>query len=413
LPNYLAPGIYVEEVNTGANVIGRVGTSTAAFIGQAPFVEAHVNEAIAVDNWSMFLKHFYKEGAISTPLSHAVFGFFLNGGRRCYVVNIGNGQSLTGTGKTRAGLDVLRTIEEVKIVAAPGFTGAVHYDALLSYCESMRNCFAIMDSPEMVTNLDLLTKVATATVTPSTPKKKDGAADAVPAAPDAPNSDPGLKPRLSKGGYGAFYCPWITVRDPLGDGQLVNVPPSGHLAGIYGRSDANRGVHKAPANEIIRGALNISYPITRADQEMLNPNGVNCIRLFSREGVMVWGARTVGSDQWIYVNVRRLFNMVEESIGLSTLWVAFEPNDYSLWNQITRDVRHFLTVLWRDGALMGKTPEEAFFVQCDEETNPPETVDLGMVVTRIGIAPVKPAEFVVFRIGQSASGTKVELEGKK
>jgi phage tail sheath protein FI len=412
--DYRSPGVYVEEVPSGANPIQAVGTSTTAFLGQAPVADARLNEAVPVDNWSQFLKEFYKDGATSTPLSHAVFGFLRNGGRRCYVVNLGASQSLTGSGKTPAGLDLLKPIEEVKLVAAPGFTGAAAYDALLSHCEGLGTCFAIMDSPEVVANLDALTKVATATVTPPARRTGGAAADAAPPAPPAPPpADTALKPRMSKGGYGAFYCPWITVRDPFAPDQLVNVPPSGHVAGIYARTDATRGVHKAPANELIRGALNVSFPISRADQEMLNPNGVNCIRLFSREGVMLWGARTVADNatEWRYVNVRRLFNMVEESIGLSTRHVVFEPNDRPLWKQIVRDVRAFLIMLWRDGALMGKTPDEAFFVQCDDETNPPEGIDMGLVVTRIGLAPVKPAEFVVFRIGQSPSGTKIESEG--
>jgi phage tail sheath protein FI len=160
-------------------------------------------------------------------------------------------------------------------------------------------------------------------------------------------------------------------------------------------------------------ALNVSQRITRAEQEVLNPAGINCIRFFPREGILVWGARTIAPEasEWRYLNVRRLFNMIEESIALSTRWVVFEPNDYPLWKSITRDVRAFLTLLWRDGALMGQTPEEAFFVQCDEETNPQDIIDAGMVVTRIGIAPVKPAEFVVFRIGQHERGAETTIEG--
>jgi phage tail sheath protein FI len=174
-----------------------------------------------------------------------------------------------------------------------------------------------------------------------------------------------------------------------------------------------RGVHKAPANEPIRGALGVTYLMTDAEQGELNEQGVNCIRFFTREGIRVWGARTVadGSSEWRYLNVRRLFNMIEESIKLSTRWIVFEPNDRTLWKSIRRDINAFLTRLWRDGALMGRTPEEAFFVQCDEETNPPESIDAGIVVTVIGIAPVKPAEFIVFRISQSAAGTEVETEG--
>jgi phage tail sheath protein FI len=144
---------------------------------------------------------------------------------------------------------------------------------------------------------------------------------------------------------------------------------------------------------------------------VLNDAGVNCIRLFVREGIRVWGARTLAdpSSEWRYLNVRRLFNMIEESIAQSTRWIVFEPNDRTLWKSIRRDVSAFLTRLWRDGALMGRTPEEAFFVKCDEETNPPDVIDAGMVVTMIGIAPVKPAEFIIFRISQYAAGAEVEV----
>ena len=176
---------------------------------------------------------------------------------------------------------------------------------------------------------------------------------------------------------------------------------------------ATRGVHKAPANEVIRGALNVTQRLTREEQGVLNPVGVNCIRYFPREGIRVWGARTLAdaSSEWRYLNVRRLFNMIEESIAEATRWIVFEPNDRELWKSIRRDVGAFLTRVWRDGALMGRTANEAFFVKCDEETNPPEVIDAGMVVAIIGIAPVKPAEFVVFRISQHAGGVEIETEG--
>ena len=164
--------------------------------------------------------------------------------------------------------------------------------------------------------------------------------------------------------------------------------------------------------EAIRGALNVSYRVTRQEQETLNPAGVNCIRFFPGEGIRVYGARTVaeGSSEWRYLNVRRLFNMIEESIARSTRWVVFEPNDRPLWKSIRRDVSSFLTLIWRQGALMGRTQEEAFFVKCDEETNTADDIDQGRVVTVIGLAPVKPAEFVIFRIGQGVGGTEVEVQ---
>ena len=391
----------MEEISTGARPIQAVGTSTAGFVGQAPDAGARVNEGVAINNWSEFLKEFAPEKSTSTPLSHAVYGFFLNGGRRCYVVNVGKGVPITGN---RAGLEVLETIDEVAIVAAPGYSDVGSHDALLSHCENLKDRVAILDPPASVKDIDTLTVVASAP-SPSAESKE-------PAAKGAAKRPEGLRPRLSERGYGAFYFPWITVRDPLSPKDLVDVAPSGHLAGIYARTDSVRGVHKAPANEPVRGALNVTYRVTSQEQGVLNPNGVNCIRWFPREGVLVWGARTVadGSSEWRYLNVRRLFNMIEESIVTSTRWVVFEPNDTSLWKSIRRDVGAFLTLVWRDGALMGATPEEAFFVKCDAETNPPEVIDAGQVVIVIGIAPVKPAEFIVFRIGQHASGAQVETQ---
>lgn len=395
MPIYLAPDVYVEEVSGGARPIEAVGTSTAGFVGVAPNSRAHIDEAVAINNWAHFLREFVPEGSQSTPLSHAVFGFFQNGGSRCYVVNVGEGNPVAGGGGDRAGLDVLAQIDEIAIVATPGYTDAASYDAVLTHCEQLEDRVAILEAPLEVPNINALTTVATAQ-----------------AGEEEPEEDTGLRARNSEGGYGSYYFPWITVRDPLAPGELVNVPPAGHIAGIWARNDANRGVHKAPANEIVRGALNLTYRLTRAEQGELNQAGVNCIRLFARQGILVWGARTLASSaEWRYLNVRRLFNMIKESIAQSTRWIVFEPNDYTLWKSIRRDVSAFLTVLWRDGALMGRTPEEAFFVKCDEETNPPEVIEQGRVVTLIGIAPVRPAEFIIFRISQYQGGAEIETQG--
>jgi phage tail sheath protein FI len=177
------------------------------------------------------------------------------------------------------------------------------------------------------------------------------------------------------------------------------------MAGIYARSDNERGVHKAPANEVIRGVLEAATQITKGEQDTLNPIGVNCIRTFTGRGVRVWGARTLSSDPaWRYVNVRRLFNFVEKSIENGLQWVVFEPNDEALWAKVRRDVTAFLTGVWRDGALFGRTPEEAFFVKCDAELNPADVRDRGQLFIDIGLAPVKPAEFVIFRLSQWAGG---------
>jgi phage tail sheath protein FI len=174
---------------------------------------------------------------------------------------------------------------------------------------------------------------------------------------------------------------------------------------VYARNDNERGVHKAPANEVIRGALSPEIQITKGEQDVLNPLGVNCIRTFVGRGIRVWGARTLSSDPaWRYVSVRRLFNYVEESIERGTQWVVFEPNDADLWARVRRDVGAFLTGVWRDGMLFGATPAEAFFVKCDAENNPSDVRDRGQLIIDIGMAPVKPAEFIVFRFSQYAGG---------
>lgn len=406
--NYMAPDIYMEEVSGGARPIQAVGTSTAGFVGEAPDPTQRLNEAIAINNWSQFTRLFVSEGSTSTPLSHAVYGFFQNGGSRCFVVNVGKGGPIASGGRDRVGLDVLEQIDEIAIVTAPGYTDAASYDAVLTHCEKMQDRVGILDAPAQVQDISLLTQVATAKASPS-PKASKSETSGETAGPSG-GATSGLRSRQSDGGYGAFYFPWITVRDPLSPTDLVNVPPSGHLAGIWARTDATRGVHKAPANESVRGALNLTYLLTRDEQGLLNQNGVNCIRSFAREGIRVWGARTIadGSSEWRYLNVRRLFNMIEESITTSTRWIVFEPNDRTLWKSIRRDIAAFLTRLWRDGALMGRTPQEAFFVKCDEETNPLDSIDAGIVVTLIGIAPVKPAEFIVFRISQYTAGIETE-----
>jgi len=403
----LTPDVYVQEVPAGPRPIQAVGTRTAAFIGIAPKADAHRGDATAVNNWLQFTREFTDPDSASTPLSNAVFGFFQNGGSRCFIVNLRRGDNVD------AGLRALEAEDEIAMVAAPGYTDIGDYSALLSHCENMGDRVAILDGPLVVDDIERLTRVGTATAEGVTARRARGAAAGdKKAAGDEPEQEPGLRPPVSDPGFGAFYFPGITIRDPFG-GALIDVAPSGHIAGIWARTDATRGVHKAPANEVIRGALNVTQRLTRDEQGVLNPVGVNCIRYFPREGIRVWGARTLAdaSSEWRYLNVRRLFNMIEESIAEATRWIVFEPNDRELWKSIRRDVGAFLTRVWLDGALMGRTANEAFFVKCDEETNPPEVIDAGTVVAIIGIAPVKPAEFVVFRISQHAGGVEIETEG--
>ncbi|MDG3548128.1 phage tail sheath family protein [Methanobacterium formicicum] len=206
--------------------------------------------------------------------------------------------------------------------------------------------------------------------------------------------------------YAAFYYPWVEIYDPLVKGPNF-VPPGGHIAGIYARSDTERGVHKAPANEVVRGVNDLEFIITGEEQGSLNPKGVNCIRSFPARGIRVWGARTMSSDPlWKYINVRRLFLYLEESIDEGTQWVVFEPNDEKLWDRVKQTITQFLTQVWKDGALMGTKAEEAFFVKCDRTTMTQNDIDNGRLIVIIGVSPVKPAEFVIFRIAQWTAGAK-------
>lgn len=207
--------------------------------------------------------------------------------------------------------------------------------------------------------------------------------------------------------YATLYYPWIQVMDPVKNSSML-MPPSGHMAGIWARNDNTRGVHKAPANEVVAGATGLAYNVTKGEQDTLNPFGVNCIRAFPGMGIRVWGARTLSSNpSWRYLNVRRLFNYVEKSIERGTQWIVFEPNEPMLWARIRRDVSAFLSTVWSSGALFGGSPAEAFYVKCDEELNPPAIRDLGQLIIEIGMAPVKPAEFVIFRISQWSPGSEV------
>ena len=210
-------------------------------------------------------------------------------------------------------------------------------------------------------------------------------------------------------GQAALYYPWISIADPdpKNKGMQMMCPPCGHIAGVWARTSSERGVHKAPANEALIGAVGLEYNITKGEQEILNPDGINCIRPFSGRGIRVWGARTLATHtnpSWKYVNVRRLFNFLEQSLDNNLQWVVFEPNDPDLWGRVRRNIAAFLFVQWKEGMLFGNTPSEAFYVKCNDETNTQETIDMGRLYVEIGVNPVKPAEFVIIRMGQWSGG---------
>jgi phage tail sheath protein FI len=203
--------------------------------------------------------------------------------------------------------------------------------------------------------------------------------------------------------FAALYYPWIEVPNPRNGGRPIQIPPCGHVMGVWARTDETRGVHKAPANEVPRGVTGLAYNCNFREQELLNPIGINCLRPFPNRGIRIWGARTLVEPditEWRYINVRRLMSYIEKSIEIGTQWVVFEPNDEDLWQRVKRVVSNFLTELWRQGALMGSSPDQAFYVKCDGELNTPDTMILGRLYIEVGVCPVRPAEFVVFRISQ-------------
>lgn len=299
------------------------------------------------------------------PANSATAPTWLGGSFSAADLTLGDYQGdATEPPEERTGFAGFEKVDDISIVCVPdehsigGLTGAI-----VTHCENMGDRFAILQAsqnPGTVGNL-------------SPPVDSD---------------------------YAAYYYPWLSVINPE-TSIAEEVPPGGHMAGIYARSDTEHGVHKAPANEVVRGVQELQRTITKGDQDVLNPRGVNCIRSFRGRGIRVWGARTTSSDPlWKYVNVRRLFLFVEESIDEGTQWVVFEPNDEQLWARVRQTIRNFLTNVWQDGALMGTTPDEAFFVKCDRSTMTQNDIDNGRLICEIGIAPVKPAEFVIFRIAQ-------------
>lgn len=273
-----------------------------------------------------------------------------------------------GPGK-RTGLQAFQENGNVSIMAIPGVTAPEVQASLIAFCENKKSCFAILDVP-----MEL--------------KKTNDVANFR----DMYDST-----------YAAMYHPWLEMYD-AGSKRSAYFPPSGAMAGIYARTDIERGVHKAPANEVVRGCTGLSCAYNEGEQDILNPIGVNLIRSFTGRGIRVWGARTISSNGlWKYLNVRRLFIYVEESIKANTNWVVFEPNSTTLWNRMTRTIETFLATCWRDGALAGSTPSEAFFVECGPTTMTQDDIDNGRLICQIGIAPVKPAEFVIFRITQKTA----------
>ena len=269
-----------------------------------------------------------------------------------------------GSGK-RTGIAALEEIDEISICMAPNIWAPTVHSTLFIHCETLKDRFAIVDPPDGLDNEGIRSF---------------------------------REPINTK--YAALYYPWLVVRDP-GSRRVVHVAPSGHMAGIYARVDVERGVHKAPANEVVRGIGGFAADVTKREQDLLNPKNINALRYFPGRGNLVWGARVLTPDaSWKYINVRRLFIYIEESLDEGLQWVVFEPNDEMLWSRVRQTITNFLTTEWRNGKLFGTKQPEAFFVKCDRTTMTQDDLDNGRLICLVGIAPVRPAEFVIIRIQQ-------------
>ena len=457
---YYTPGVYVEEMTSGSASMTVAPTNITGFIGKTR--KGILNKAVHVTSWEDYFSQFIgytlsdkmtPRGTVAkdvdgnnlqedvpndkvTDLDWGVYVYFSNGGGSCYVVsvkhiennsekvaivkaNLAKEQDALGTAKDkkategkiadlkkelalltsgsknidkdiigndggpskRTGLACFKDANDIALLCAPGITSSAVVLELISYAEAA-NIFAIIDSPESLDGL-----------------KSFGLDNTL-------NGLAGLSAKCASK-QAALYFPWINVND---NGALRAVAPSAFAAGVYARVDNSRGVHKAPANEAVRLAASLVYTINDSEQESLNKNGINCIRNFSDTGIRIWGARTTVSmsdPEWRYINVRRLFNMIETSLDLSTKWAVFEPNDSKLWGALSRNTKAFLSRIYSTGAFAG-SEAEAFYVTCDASNNPQANIDAGIVTIEIGIAPVKPAEFIVFKISQKAPAGAAE-----
>jgi uncharacterized protein len=366
-----------------------VGTSTAVFVGLIE--RGPIGVSSALTSFKEFeaaygaAPSFEVSGAaVPNYMALATWAFFENGGQRLYVSRVaaedGSNNLVPTAADYRKALAALEGVTEISLVAAPGSSAAlpIHRDTamngapavwgeLIAHASKMRYRFAVLDAPQGFSSSDV---------------------EALRAQVDSRDA--------------ALYYPWVTVANPLtGEaGAQISVPPSGFVCGIYARSDAQQGVFKAPANLPVVGAVGLERTILDDESKTLNGLGINCLRSFAGRGILVWGARTVSSDQeWKYVNVRRYVAYLEHSIGEGTQWVVFEPNGPSLWAAIKNAIENFLMTEWRHGGELGIKATDAFFVKCDETTMTQEDIDNGQVNCLVGVAVLRPAEFVIFRIG--------------
>jgi phage tail sheath protein FI len=393
-PKYIAPGVYIEEIAPGLHTIAPVSTSTAAMAGLA--VNGPSGTASKLITAYLEFKELYGDTPfislgglqIRNYLALAVRAFFDNGGARLYVSRVtasdGTNSSAPAAEDYARALSAFESLRDISIVAAPGGTVAgtqgiaavapVHAALIAHTNRPAAYRFAVLDPPPGCSLSDV---------------------QALRSGVDSKNA--------------ALYYPWVTIADPASTAKpaaQLNVPPSGFLCGIYARTDMQQGVYKAPANQPIIGAIGFELAINDRQNELLNPLGINSLRSFPGRGNRVWGARTVSSDpEWKYINLQRYFLYLEHSIDLGTQWAVFEPNNEHLWASVKQTVESFLFNEWKSGALLGAKPDEAYFVKCDGTTMTQNDLDNGRLICIVGVAAIKPAEFVIFRIGQWTSSS--------
>jgi phage tail sheath protein FI len=372
------PGVYREDVFPARREA--LPTGVPAFLGQVSLRQIS-SAPVRLTRFAQ-LDEAFEPPPEGFHLAAAVKGFFLNGGTECLVVPLGDPEAIDPEEALNGGLAVLATRQDLDLVCAPDLHAVTEdleqvwrmQTAILTHCQKQGDRFALLDAmPDSGLSDVLDQRLGLAT-----------------AGDDA-------------GANGALYHPWL---QPAGASRCV--PPCGHIAGVISRCDQHTGVHKAPANEVLEGAVDLAARLTDADQGRLNPEGINALRAFPGRGIRVWGARTLSrAPAWTYISVRRLFLTTARWIEVNLPDAAFEPHDVRLWNRITRELTAWFEELFRAGALQGRTAAEAFFVKCDGETNPPAVREIGQVVTVIGLAPAVPNELVVVRIIHGAGGVDI------
>lgn len=363
---YTAPGVYIEEIVSGVHPIAEAETSVAAFAGAAK--RGPVNKPVLVKSFRDFTQHF---GGLmkDSELGYSVSQYFLNGGRQARVVRIAKDADAA---KIFKGLSSLDMAEPFNLLVLPAVTNAEVLFKAAAFCEK-RRAFMIIDAPREAASPQQMLAVMMGAVLPAA-------------------------------NHAAVYYPWIRIADPLRRGRLRTSAPGGTVAGLFVRTDLERGVWKSPAGQIaLAGVRGLAYEMTDQENGLLNPRGVNCLRHLPSYGYVVWGSRTLRGDdsfydEYKYIPVKRLALCICVSLERGTEWVVHEPNDEPLWSKIRLDVDAFLNSLWRRGALAGVTQKEAYFVKCGLQTTSQAELLEGLLNIEAGFAPLKPAEFIILRI---------------